>query len=536
MLAADLSILNIRDVKWLLVGDTATYYLSWEFFRKTPVLQWPLGRNPNFGAGFDSSVVYSDSLPLVALVLKPFSKLISGDLQFLGWWLFLCFILQAYFALKLLTLLNVSRLVYVVSLPFFVLNPAFIDRTTFRGYGHLSLTAHWLLLAAMYLFSARATRHRSWLVLAVGAVGINFYCFVMVFGFTLVWSATQVLKSKPRIHKIWNEIAFLFGTLVCCVGLLFLLGGFVGSTFSDSGLGQNRTTLFSLVDSSTPSGNTWSVALPPLDISTPAGADEGFGYLGSGLFVLTPIAVLAVLRRFSMRNIKQALPMGLVAAVFFALSLSHRVALSSRELFSVELPIHLANILGVVRATGRFIWVPMYVLILAILALVFDLFRLKPFRLAVVLILASSFQLVDSYAALAKTRNRFTSPTPKLIFENRDWDEIANGRNHLVSIPPLNNDPRWIDLAVFAHRNSMSTNAAYLARIDEDGFEQLVETTQRALERREFDIDTMYIITNYPPNSETPKLFDEVQRGNLQNLRIIQVKELTIVYRISSNQ
>lgn len=60
-LAVDPRILNPTDTRWLLWGDSAQHYLGWEFFRRTSLLQWPIGANPDFGRGFGESIVYSDS-------------------------------------------------------------------------------------------------------------------------------------------------------------------------------------------------------------------------------------------------------------------------------------------------------------------------------------------------------------------------------------------------------------------------------------------------------------------------------------------
>jgi len=70
------SILNPEKTGWLMGGDPATQFIGWHFFRHSPVLQVPLGANPNYGMEIGSSVVFSDSLPLLALLFKPFSSLL----------------------------------------------------------------------------------------------------------------------------------------------------------------------------------------------------------------------------------------------------------------------------------------------------------------------------------------------------------------------------------------------------------------------------------------------------------------------------
>ena len=66
------SILNPKNNMWLEGGqnqDPMQAYLGWEFFRREP---WsiPLGSNQSFGMLPSNSVVYSDSIPLLAIFFK----------------------------------------------------------------------------------------------------------------------------------------------------------------------------------------------------------------------------------------------------------------------------------------------------------------------------------------------------------------------------------------------------------------------------------------------------------------------------------
>uniref|UniRef100_UPI00258B0261 DUF6311 domain-containing protein n=1 Tax=uncultured Pseudomonas sp. TaxID=114707 RepID=UPI00258B0261 len=38
------AILDPTRVGWLMAGDPAQHWLGWQFFRGTPLWQWPLGR------------------------------------------------------------------------------------------------------------------------------------------------------------------------------------------------------------------------------------------------------------------------------------------------------------------------------------------------------------------------------------------------------------------------------------------------------------------------------------------------------------
>ena len=102
--------LNPQNVAWLDGGfDPAQHYLGWVFFRNS-AWSFPLGLNPAFGMDISSSIVYSDSIPLLAFLFKPFAAFLPETFQYFGLWLLLCFILQSYFAWRLTALLQMPSI------------------------------------------------------------------------------------------------------------------------------------------------------------------------------------------------------------------------------------------------------------------------------------------------------------------------------------------------------------------------------------------------------------------------------------------
>ena len=64
-----LSNLNFQNKNWLYLGDLSTYQIGWEFFRNDS-WRFPLGLNPNYGLDFGTSIVYTDSIPILAFIFK----------------------------------------------------------------------------------------------------------------------------------------------------------------------------------------------------------------------------------------------------------------------------------------------------------------------------------------------------------------------------------------------------------------------------------------------------------------------------------
>ena len=63
-------ILNPFNTLWLMEGDSATHFIAWQFFRFTPIFQWPIGSNPFYGMEISNSIVFADSVTLIAIILK----------------------------------------------------------------------------------------------------------------------------------------------------------------------------------------------------------------------------------------------------------------------------------------------------------------------------------------------------------------------------------------------------------------------------------------------------------------------------------
>ncbi|MEI6413062.1 MAG: DUF6311 domain-containing protein, partial [Pseudomonadota bacterium] len=137
-------ILDPATTGWLLHGDPAQHYLGWEFFRRES-WSFPLGLIHGFGEPALTSVVFTDSIPLVAIPLKLLSPWLPREFQYLGPWMLVCHVLMGGFAWQLLRRLGLEPAAAGLGTLFFLMSPALL----FRAYGHESLMAHWLILAAI---------------------------------------------------------------------------------------------------------------------------------------------------------------------------------------------------------------------------------------------------------------------------------------------------------------------------------------------------------------------------------------------------
>jgi len=532
--AVGLRVLDVTNVRWLLVGDSAQAYLGWEFFRKTPLLQWPLGDNPKFGVGFNSTIVFADGIPLVSIALKPLTAWYGGVFQFHGWWLLTALILQAVLTVKIFEQLGVTRNLRLLALPLLILQPAFLDRMRFDGYGHMALSAHWMILLGIWLILRDSTSHRHWAGALVVAMGVTIYYFVILGVFYVAWISLKLWGSNNKAHAARRQAIRGAATTLVVVLFVWAIGGLQSASLQDTGLGVYRATLVSLIDPATLNGSMWSRVPLASDITNLQGSQEGFAFIGTAALVLVVIA-FARMRAWVRSALapKSVALMGL-GAFFFVLALSPRIGMGPREVASYQWPASIEQLLSVIRSSGRLMWIPMYLLTLLSIAAVSKGWResaLRPRTLLPIglVVVASVIHLVDTTAGVTEVRSRFADTAPTLITDDPRWDEWASGKQHLVAIPPLSNDPRWIDLAVLANRHQLTTNAAYVSRKDEAEFTRLVASTQMGLELRAFQDDTLYVITNYPPNPQSAQLLAEGNTSSILSWKVYQVEELTVV-------
>jgi hypothetical protein len=487
------TVLNPTNVRWLLIGDTAQNYLGWQFFRRTPLLQWPLGSNPDFGVGFASSIVFNDLIPGLALLFKPLSPLLPREFQYFGWWILTCFVFQAVFAWKLASLWLTRVAARYLVVGFLLIQPAWLHRMTFEGYGHLALSGHFLLLWALLLaLQPQWSRWQWWGVLAA-SLSVTLYLFIMVgivYAFALLRHA---LRTSDRRNAVGHGVI----AVVIAGVQAWAFGMFMAGDTTDSGLGRYRATLASPVDAFDGLGTSWSRILP--DVTSTPGSNEGFAFIGIGVLMLVVIgaAYVGVRRQWVVsRIIRTHWHLSVALGLLALLSLSPRIGIAGRELVRYPVPDGLLPIFSSLRSSGRLMWLPVYVLTVVAIARVV---RIRTLGMWVALF-ALLLQITDALNAFRETRERFTDTNVTLVTDNPRWNEWTKGKKHLVSIPPLNNDPLWIDLATLADRHRLTTNAAYVSRTDIRRFEQLVEVTQKNLESFTFEPDTLYVITNYPPN------------------------------------
>lgn len=479
--------LNPQNIAWLGNGDPATHYLGWLFFSQSP-WSFPIGLNPTYGLELGNGIIFSDSNPLLAFLFKPFASLLPEPFQYFGIWFMACFVLQAWFAWKLVGLISPHSGLRAVSTALFLFAPPMIMRLPF----HLSLGGHFLVLASLYLALHPQLRHRrlAWGALLASCALIHAYFLAMV---ALIWIADLIagyLKKKLTLPAAVTEFFLLFALVsICCWQAGYFSVGSEGAI--SEGFGMYALNLLSLIDP-----GQWSYLLKDLPGVQGFGDGEAFAFLGLGILTLGICALVGLLQGHA--GFLQRLgrwPVLLLALAGLSLfSISNHVALGALD-FTFPLPPELIAVANIFRASGRMFWPVYYAIIFAIIFLVI---RANTPRTAFILLsLALLIQVLDTHAGWVNVRKQLmVKPASTWVSPMVDpfWKSAADHYQKIRWIVPQNLSPHWMAVTAFAGAHGLATNAVYLGRMDTANWKKTEQETARAMATGKYDADSLYLL------------------------------------------
>lgn len=481
---------------WLLQGDPAQHYLGWQFFRQEG-WQWPPGRIAAFGYPFGTAIVFTDSIPLLALLLKPIASLLPAKFQYFGLWMLTCYALNGYFGLRLISRSTTYPALRIIAASFFILSPPVL----LRGYGHEALMAHWLVLASIDTY-LRGWSGRGWLLWGVIAALCHPYLLVMVLGF-MVASGVNALcgERAPPSRTVLLQGISIGLTLIAVMGLA---GYFTSSgSLRADGYGYYNMNMLSLIDPLL----GWSRYIRQQPIHPDYaklgnfGQYEGFLYLGAGMIALVLLAVALQMSKPESLARRWWAAVA-VAAVFWLLALSNVVTFGEHVLVTIPLPDALLEALSIFRASGRFGWPAFYLINLAALALVVQ--RLSARAALVVLGAALVLQVADQREKYSEFRQMFKQrmawQTP---LQSPQWALLAQRASALVIVtPPPDISVAYIPFAYLAATYRLATNSAQIARNDEVRASTFARSMATDLAQGSYDSSILYVISrrDFPAN------------------------------------
>jgi hypothetical protein len=411
---------------------------------------------------------------------------------------------------------------------FFVIAPCYLFQLSAGAFGHLALCGQFLILWAAHLLMQARHCNRTWLLLCAVSIIVHVYLFSMVFVLFAVSVASHSrTKSQASLNLIKQFVLQICLVVAVSMGTFWVVGGFE-SKGSDGGDAYVGATLTTFMDPKVSvHGYSWSSIVP--DISSGGGLVENISFLGLATLLLLPFALAFIIKNFRSLNVHKV---GLIIAalVLFAFSLSPNIWVASRKLVSYEPPLILAQILQSFRTVDRYSWVLVYVLMTVSFAAICFFVRKTNLRVALLLVLLG-VQFFDMRTAISETRERFTTSSYQSPLISPLWKQLGSEYKRLETVPPLNFDPHWFDFALYADTWGLSTNAAGLARVSSEEFAALVAEQQAQINNFNFRPDTLYVLTNYPPNPMSEEILRKFGTHNFYQpgLRATEIDGFVII-------
>ena len=511
-----LKIVNPLYDGWMFGGDMdlKQHYVGFCHFRTTP-WHFPIGLIDTLSVPYSMSVVYTDSIPLFAVVFKIFSNLLPLHFQYFGIFGLISFMLMGMLSPVLIRRFCDNKFLCILGSLFFILSFPILHRM----YYHTALSAQWIIVLSLIIWSyidITDTKNLKklciyWALIGFIAVSIHSY-FVFMSGIVL---AAQIIDGIVRLYIIESDLSsnkkisflkicvqniYVFIPLVCMgitsFTLLYLLGGFYGKgSVSGLGFGSFNANLSSYFNPLT-YGSIFKGFELYGDFEF-----EGFAYVGAGiLLILLAMGVNAIYVRTKKGSNQHPegssnnngsneqdriavstvwVFVGVIIVVLLA-SCFPCFSIGSIKLIKFPVPKFLEKVFGICRTNARFVWVGMYIIIASALWFVGSNF--KKLWIKILFTLAIIIQLFDLSGLIALKHEKYAKDeTFVSVWESLDKEYgLTEGKDEFVFM--YGDSDIMMDTAFYAYQHGMSQNSYYYARTIYDEInENIAEWSEKFL-------------------------------------------------------
>lgn len=491
------TVLNFTNDSWIMMSkdpDIKQHYLGWCHFRNT---DWgfPFGMIKSLSSPFDMSVIYTDSIPLFAIVFKVFRSLLPLTFQYFGLYGLLSMMLTGGFATLVIKKVN-NRIAFALVGPLvFILSPIML----FRMFYHTSLTSQWIILCAIYLifdkaaYASKYYQRDIWMLFGVLCVLIHIYYLPVIFGLICLASLEKMLSEKKFFANFVRMLGnvFIFGLFAFIT--MFILGAFsVPVHSSNYGVGEFGANINTFIN---PLGMSRVIKDMPLASGFQY---EGSSYLGLGMLILLIIVILmAVSKIISGKGLKMmfadtmAGSVVIVCIIYLFFSISPLFAFGDRILFSFKYPDRIAGIINVFRSNGRFIWPVFYFVILLLFYAIDKMVSDKWFATALIIACVAiqlfdlSGYIIKKHDVYAKWNKEYTN-----IWENNVGDKLENYNSFILF---TDNNQIFQNVGYYTYLHNMKMNRFYYARDIDEAVVANLENIGEKIKNGDSEKDVVYV-------------------------------------------
>ena len=411
---------SFTNMDWMNSIDMVQDLVSWKFF-KNDIWRFPIGMNPNYGIEIGNSIVFTGSVPILAIIFKTFKFILPENFHYFNLWYFICFFLQSYIAYKIIYSLTKNSLYSFLGSLFFLISPIFIGRLVM----HMSLAAHWVILFAFYieLIVTKKKKLKYWIFIISFSALIHFYLTLMLLGLFFIFTASRLLDDKN--FKLFFTENFL--NLIILLFVMFVFGYFEVPITDSVGVGYgkyklNLASIFNPLELINHGQILWSNILPSIKMSG-GEQSEGFNYLGLGGILLLLILIITSIFRFKDLNFYKLKPFILIFILFTLVALTNKIYFSNIEILSFNINKYLYGMLGIIRASGRFFWPVYYLIFIGSIIIIYKNFSTKKsIGIISIILLLQIIDLSNGFFELKNNKLFAIRDNKKNIF----WENLDN--------------------------------------------------------------------------------------------------------------
>ncbi|MCR4889647.1 MAG: DUF6311 domain-containing protein [Ruminococcus sp.] len=440
LLIYGVNILDPTRDAWLLnyQGDGTQHYIGWEFFRKS---QWhfPIGLTDGLIDEQPISIIFTDSIPLLAVFFKLLSPMLPETFQYMGIWGLFSFAMQGGISSLILLRITKNPAFSLIGCIVYIVCPPVLQRM----YGHEALAGQWVILIAIlsWVCQNRQWKFKAspiilWALNGIIAVSIHMYFVPMIYFIMMGYFITDFIANKKILRPILCFVSTTASTLLT----MYVLGAFYGSSsYAAGGLGvysSNFNTFFNGDNNS-----KFIKAMNKFD-----GQGEGFAYLGLGVILGGALAIMLIVIKSEKKGLirtfkdlpktKRAAVIGasLIFVITFLYAASPKGTLNARVIYEIKLPEIVAARLSIFRATGRFSWIAEYIIYTSVMYVISRIPGKKSVIFAIVLL--TSVQLLDLKDIMkARNYNDRVMETYASKLVDPKWDEIGKKADEILFAP-----------------------------------------------------------------------------------------------------
>ncbi len=489
--------ISFQSTGWLHAGNDRTLpQLGWHFF-KNDIWRFPLGSNPNYGDELGSSIIFADTIPILALIFKMFRSLIPDNFQYISLWYFICFYLQLFFSFKIIKKFTNSVPYSLVGSFFFLIAPIFVIKLATIP----ALAGQWTLLIALYLGLSKKIDQAKWpwFFLIILSSLINFYFMIMIIAAYSLLRIFNFRFDKINIIKFIKDFIFITTFLL----LILYVVGYFQVRMADTmalGFGRDKLNLLSIFDSANNIDNfRWSWFLPDIKLDM-FQEYEGFNYFGLGQIILVLFALLLFFNKNykinlqSIKNNKNIKKFFFISIFFTIWALSNKISLGPYTLLEIPLNKYIYGLLSIVRPTGRLFWIVSYFLLILSIIIIYQCFDKR--KSLIILFSFLLIQIADTSIGIKQCMNSLIVNDSAHV-KDQLWKDLFGKYKIIKNTYPRNYAGAFSKFSYSIEKNNIiKTNLVKLARISREEVAKAKYDLYENFSKKILSENTIYIVNS----------------------------------------